>query len=67
MQPDRRTEPPKWMARVTTALGYFAGQSAMTSVPPVLPTLAPLFEADVSRVSWTMTPYFLTAEISGYA
>ena len=59
-----RTEIPadrlKWMALVTVALGYFAVQLAMTSVPPMLPTLASLFESDVSLVSWTMTAYFLT-------
>jgi EmrB/QacA subfamily drug resistance transporter len=47
------------MALATVALGYFAVQLAMTSVPPMLPTLASLFEADVSLVSWTMTAYFL--------
>ena len=59
-----RTEIPadrlKWMALVTVALGYFAVQLAMTSVPPMLPTLASLFESDVSLVSWTMTAYFLS-------
>jgi MFS transporter, DHA2 family, methylenomycin A resistance protein len=50
----------KWMALATVALGYFAVQLAMTSVPPMLPTLASLFESDVSLVSWTMTAYFLT-------
>jgi MFS transporter, DHA2 family, methylenomycin A resistance protein len=53
---DRR----KWMAFATVALGYFAVQLAMTSVPPMLPTLASLFASDVSMVSWTMTAYFLT-------
>jgi MFS transporter, DHA2 family, methylenomycin A resistance protein len=63
-----RTEIPadrlKWMALVTVALGYFAVQLAMTSVPPMLPTLAYLFESDVSLVSWTMTAYFLTVTSS---
>jgi predicted MFS family arabinose efflux permease len=67
MQSDRHTEPPKWMARVPVALGYFTVQSAMTSVPPVLPTLAYLFEVDVSQVSWAMTAYFLTVGTSDHA
>jgi EmrB/QacA subfamily drug resistance transporter len=49
----------KWMALATVGLGYFAVQLAMTSVPPMLPTLASLFESNVSLVSWTMTAYFL--------
>jgi DHA2 family methylenomycin A resistance protein-like MFS transporter len=60
MQTNRPTETPKWMALITVALGYFAVQLAMTSVPPILPTLTHLFEADVSLVSWVMTAYFLT-------
>jgi MFS family permease len=48
------------MALITVALGYFAVQLAMTSVPPMLPTLAQLFDADISQASWTMTAYFLT-------
>lgn len=51
MQMDIHKETNKWLALVTVALGYFAGQLAMTSVPPILPTLAHLFEADVSLVS----------------
>jgi hypothetical protein len=49
------------------ALSYFAMQSTMTSVPPILPTLAHIFEADVSQVSWAMTASFLTVGISGHA
>ena len=64
MQTSRHTAPHKWMALVTVALGYFAVQLAMTSVPPILPTLAHLFEADVSLVSWSMTAYFLTVTSS---
>src|SRR5919106_6698845 len=64
MQTSRHTSPHKWMALVTVALGYFAVQLAMTSVPPILPTLAHLFEADVSLVSWSMTAYFLTVTSS---
>jgi MFS family permease len=51
---------PKWRALVTVALGYFAVQLAMTSVPPMLPTLAHLFDADMTQTSWAMTAYFLT-------
>jgi hypothetical protein len=36
---------PKWTVLLTIALGYFAVQLAMTSVPPLLPTLAQLFES----------------------
>ena len=59
MQPEIAADRLKWMALATVALGYFAVQLAMTSVPPMLPTLASLFESDVSLVSWTMTAYFL--------
>jgi EmrB/QacA subfamily drug resistance transporter len=52
------------MALITVALGYFTVQLAMTSVPPILPTLTRLFEADVSQVSWVMTAYFLTVTSS---
>jgi hypothetical protein len=45
----------------------FAVQSAMTSIPPILPTLAHFFEADVSQVSWAMTASFLAGGISGHA
>jgi predicted MFS family arabinose efflux permease len=55
------------MARVTVALSYFTLESAMTSVPPILPTLARLFEADVSQVNWAMTAYFHTVGISDHA
>jgi len=51
MQMDIHKETNKWLALVTGALGYFAGQLAMTSVLPILPTLAHLFGADVSLVS----------------
>ena len=64
MQTNSPTEIPKWMALITVALGYFAVQLAMTSVPPILPTLTRLFEADVSLVSWVMTAYFLTVTSS---
>ena len=64
MQTNSPTEIPKWMALITVALGYFAVQLAMTSVPPILPTLTHLFEADVSLVSWVMTAYFLTVTSS---
>jgi MFS family permease len=50
----------KWVALSTVALGYFAVQLAMTAVPPMLPTVAQIFEADVARTSWAMTAYFLT-------
>jgi EmrB/QacA subfamily drug resistance transporter len=60
MKKDRPAETPKWTALVTVALGYFAVQLAMTSMPPMLPTLAHLFDADISQASWTMTAYFLT-------
>jgi MFS family permease len=60
MKKDRPAETPKWTALVTVALGYFAVQLAMTSMPPMLPTLAHLFDADMSQASWTMTAYFLT-------
>ena len=60
MQTDTQAETCKWMALVTVALGYFAVQLAMTSVPPMLPTLAHLFDADMAQTSWTMTAYFLT-------
>jgi EmrB/QacA subfamily drug resistance transporter len=59
MPTDMQAEKPKWMALITVALGYFAVQLAMTSVPPMLPTLAHLFDADISLVSWAMTAYFL--------
>ena len=52
------------MALISVALGYFAVQLAMTSVPPILPTLTRLFEADVSMVSWVITAYFLTVTSS---
>ena len=64
MQTDMSKKTDKWLALVTVALGYFAVQLAMTSVPPILPTLAHLFEADVSLVSWAMTAYFLTVTSS---
>jgi EmrB/QacA subfamily drug resistance transporter len=64
MQTDMHKATNKWLALVTVALGYFAVQLAMTSVPPILPTLAHLFEADVSLVSWAMTAYFLTVTSS---
>ena len=48
------------MVLCTVALGYFGVQLAMTSVPPMLPTLAHLFEADLTHASWAMTAYFLT-------
>jgi predicted MFS family arabinose efflux permease len=67
MRPDRHTEPLRWLTHVTVALSYFAMQSTMTSVPPILPTLAHIFEADVSQVSWAMTASFLTVGISGHA
>jgi MFS family permease len=60
MSIDGQGETSKWMALITVALGYFAVQLAMTSVPPMLPTLAQLFDADISQASWTMTAYFLT-------
>src|SRR5688500_11504234 len=60
MSMDVQGETSKWMALVTVALGYFAVQLAMTSVPPMLPTLAHLFDADISQASWAMTAYFLT-------
>jgi predicted MFS family arabinose efflux permease len=50
MQTNGHTETPKWMALMTVALGYFAVQLAMTFVPPILPTLAHLFESDVALV-----------------
>jgi MFS family permease len=53
-------EASKWMALVTAALGYFAVQLAMTSVPPILPTLVRLFDSDMAQASWAMTAYFLT-------
>jgi MFS family permease len=64
MWTERPADRLKWMALVTVALGYFAVQLAMTSVPPMLPTLAYLFESDVSRASWAMTAYFLTVTSS---
>jgi MFS family permease len=64
MQISMPPETPKWMALLTVALGYFAVQLAMTSVPPILPTLAHLFKSDVSLVSWAMTAYFLTVTSS---
>jgi MFS family permease len=64
MQTDMPKKANKWLALVTVALGYFAVQLAMTSVPPILPTLARLFEADISLVSWAMTAYFLTVTSS---
>jgi MFS family permease len=60
MSIDGQGETSKWMALITVALGYFAVQLAMTSVPPMLPTLAQLFDADISQASWAMTAYFLT-------
>jgi MFS family permease len=60
MSRDGQGETSKWTALVTVALGYFAVQLAMTSVPPMLPTLAQLFDADISQASWAMTAYFLT-------
>jgi MFS family permease len=60
MQMERYAEQHKWTALMTVALGYFAVQLAMTSVPPMLPTIAQLFEADISLSSWAMTAYFLT-------
>ena len=50
----------KWVTLVTVALGYFDVQLAMTSIPPMLPTVAQVFEADVMWASWAMTAYFLT-------
>jgi MFS family permease len=64
MQTNGHIETPKWMALMTVALGYFAVELAMTSVPPILPTLAHLFESDVSLVAWVMTAYFLTVTSS---
>jgi MFS family permease len=55
-----QAEPSRWMAFLTVALGYFGVQLAMTSVPPMLPTVARLFAADVTWTSWAMTAYFLT-------
>jgi MFS transporter, DHA2 family, methylenomycin A resistance protein len=60
MQTEMAVDRLKWMALATVGLGYFAVQLAMTSVPPMLPTLASLFDSDVSLVTWTMTAYFLT-------
>jgi MFS transporter, DHA2 family, methylenomycin A resistance protein len=60
MQTERPAERHKWTVLMTVALGYFAVQLAMTSVPPMLPTVARLFEADISLSSWAMTAYFLT-------
>jgi MFS transporter, DHA2 family, methylenomycin A resistance protein len=60
MQTDSPAERAKWAALFTVALGYFGVQLAMTSVPPMLPTLAHLFEADITHASWAMTAYFLT-------
>jgi MFS family permease len=60
MQSVEQADSSKWMALLTVAVGYFGVQLAMTSVPPMLPTVAQLFEADVTRTSWTMTAYFLT-------
>ena len=60
MQTSQYAKTSKWMALATVALGYFAVQLAMTSVPPILPTMAQLFASDVSLVSWTMTAYFLS-------
>jgi EmrB/QacA subfamily drug resistance transporter len=60
MQTEMPAESHKWTALITVALGYFAVQLAMTSVPPMLPTVAQLFEADISLSSWAMTAYFLT-------
>jgi EmrB/QacA subfamily drug resistance transporter len=59
MRMDAHEETVKWMALITVGLGYFAVQLAMTSIPPMLPTLAQLFDADISQASWTMTAYFL--------
>ena len=64
MQTSQYVKASKWMALATVALGYFAVQLAMTSVPPILPTLAQLFASDVSLVSWTMTAYFLSVTSS---
>jgi len=60
MHTETHVEMPKWTVLLTVALGYFAVQLAMTSVPPLLPTLAQLFESDMSQASWAMTAYFLT-------
>jgi MFS family permease len=60
MRPEIPVDRLKWMALATVALGYFAVQLAMTSVPPMLPTLTSQFDSDISLVNWTMTAYFLT-------
>jgi MFS family permease len=60
MQTVGLAESSKWVAFVTVALGYFGVQLAMTSIPPMLPTVAQVFEADVTWASWAMTAYFLT-------
>ena len=55
-----QAESSKSVTLVTVALGYFGVQLAMTSTPPMLPTLAQVFDADVTWTSWAMTAYFLT-------
>ena len=49
MQTNSPTEIPKWMALITVALGYFTVQLAMTSVPPILPTLTRLLKLTSRR------------------